>query len=129
MLSYFGKQVENEFKRNSITLASGFKRKYSPQSDNDSPRRIRFNSGRSIPRNVIDDPLKNYYKDETDLATKKDPFDEIIISDPKRDELDDSKSNKEVPKEEDPAPQEISPDNSNSKASKSPTRGESSQAE
>ena len=135
LLSFYGKQLETEFRRNSISLASSYKRKISPQGDRENLRRIKFNSSTNIPQDVTEDPLKNHYKDEPNPETDEDPFDRIEdVIQLKSDSSDEDKNNpstetrkddnkKEVINDEALTPPEKTPDETNSNDSKSPPRG------
>ena len=53
MLSCIGKQIEQEIRRNSISLASGFKRKCSPLGNERINQRKKYNSSKNIPDDLL----------------------------------------------------------------------------
>ena len=84
MLSYFGRQVENEIRRKSISLASGFKRKFSPQGDEDKLSRRRCGSSNDILQDIQKNPYNledQRYEENTKPEVSKDPFESILGED------------------------------------------------
>ena len=73
LLFFFGRQVENEIRRNSISLASSFKRKISPQGDKTSTRRVRYNSSNNLLQDEARNPLNNY-AEHTKTEDNQDPL-------------------------------------------------------
>ena len=76
MVSCIGRQIQNEIRRNSISLATGYKRKSSPQSDEKSSQKMKFSSSSNIP-NVIrkekeQDKSEDQLEDNPDERTNQD---------------------------------------------------------
>ena len=72
MFSCIGREIEKEIRRNSISLASGYKRKFSPPGSDRTNQRIKYNSSGNIPIVISPKTLKSDNGETKDKDSKRD---------------------------------------------------------